>query len=703
LDADLEFQSSFGADGGGILIGSNGRVIAFITDNAGPASTNTPFIAMTAVGGQAITSGRFDVDRGALLEDRLFDPATTQPLRNSVSGDIDADGFVDAGQGYDSAAALRNAFTLLPGQSIVYVTDTIFGIRPDSLLPPPVSGNLTGHIFCDINGNGVEDLNEASAGALVFVDLNGNRIFDSLLGEPHTLANLQGNYSMFVDNLQPGQRANVVVVNPDGCFPNVPEIGVTRSALETGLLSRDIATVFNPQTGLDELLVINELGNDLVRLVQGLTEPFVVGSRTTLGKRPFGISVYQPSGQSPVVAVAAVGSGTDPGALYVIDDTGVRELPAGDGPIAVVVDDFNGDGQPDFITASFRDGKVLARLSGVSEPIEIAQGRIPRSITKADLNGDSHLDLLIAATGFKGDTSSEVILLIGDGAGGFTPLRNSISRGEAIDVTTADYDRVVGDELIIANFSGSVEIFGIDIVTGALTNQMSLSVEPGITAVAAEDLNGDGFLDLVTVNPATESIEIFIGQTDGTFVKNRTIRGVVTPAALTIGRFDNDSILDVAVANLFSSSNPFRLPSTVTVLGLTVTEREVTLSPTQSTTADFGFMQFPSTPLERLPASAFRNDVNEDGSITPLDALIVLSNVRSQSRNIVEGETVRRTISRYKSDVNGDGETTPLDALLILNRIASDRRATLWGAEGMDDDDDRTVAIDQVMAEAMLF
>jgi len=704
IDADMEFENSFSSDGGGILVDSTGKLIAFITDRGGTASDNTPFVAITAVGGEVVTSNRFDIDQLGTLTNRLFNEAT--PLRDAVSGDINADGFVDAAEGYDSAAALRNVFTLLPGQSIVYVTDTIFGIRPDSLTPPTASGDLNGHVFCDINDNGIEDLGEAAAGAFVFVDLNGNRIFDSVLGEPHTFADLQGNYSMFVDNLSPGQLANVVVVNPDGCFPNVPEIGVTRHWLSTGMLSRDVATIFNPQTGLDEILVINELGNDLVRVVQGsvleLQDPYVVSSTTPLGKRPFALSVYQPSGQSPTIAVAALGVGSDPGSLFVINAAGISEFPAGNGPIAVVVDDFDGDGAADFITASFRDGKILARLSSVAEPIEIAEARVPRSITKADINGDSHLDLVVVATGFAGDNSSEVIVLIGDGLGGFTPLRDSVLRGEAIDVVAANYDGAGGDELVIANFSGSVDIYGVNATTGILSRLTSLAVAPGITAVAADDLNGDGILDLVTVNPKAETIEIFIGQEDGSFLKNRTIHDVATPAALAIGNFDGDSLLDIAVANLFASSKPYRLPSTVTILGLTVSEREVTLSPTAPTTADFGFTQFPSTPLAQAPLSAFRHDINGDGIIAPLDALMVLNAVREH--NASEGETVRSARLRYKSDVNGDGVTTPLDALLILNQIARDQRLAALRAEGFDDDEEQRIdAIDQVMAEALLF
>jgi len=59
-------------------------------------------------------------------------------------------------------------------------------------------------------------------------------------------------------------------------------------------------------------------------------------------------------------------------------------------------------------------------------------------------------------------------------------------------------------------------------------------------------------------------------------------------------------------------------------------------------------------------------DVNGDGQITPLDALLILNAI---SQNQGGGNIEQFPVTGYYWDVNGDGEITPLDALLILNYI----------------------------------
>lgn len=65
-------------------------------------------------------------------------------------------------------------------------------------------------------------------------------------------------------------------------------------------------------------------------------------------------------------------------------------------------------------------------------------------------------------------------------------------------------------------------------------------------------------------------------------------------------------------------------------------------------------------------------DVNSDGVVSPLDALMVINQIR-QIRVGASGEAPAE-LSRLFTDVNGDGEITPLDALHVINHI---RRARL--------------------------
>ena len=69
-------------------------------------------------------------------------------------------------------------------------------------------------------------------------------------------------------------------------------------------------------------------------------------------------------------------------------------------------------------------------------------------------------------------------------------------------------------------------------------------------------------------------------------------------------------------------------------------------------------------------------DVNNDGNVTPLDALMVVNELRRMSFAI-EGETVADTTGqpvRY-IDVNGDSKITPLDALMVINYLRAEQFA----------------------------
>ena len=80
---------------------------------------------------------------------------------------------------------------------------------------------------------------------------------------------------------------------------------------------------------------------------------------------------------------------------------------------------------------------------------------------------------------------------------------------------------------------------------------------------------------------------------------------------------------------------------------------------------------------------ADRHDVNGDGYVSPIDALIVINFLNGNRGNggaLGEGEG-----SKYFIDVNGDNRLSPLDALLVINRLNANRRGSGEGeGEGGD-------------------
>ena len=71
-------------------------------------------------------------------------------------------------------------------------------------------------------------------------------------------------------------------------------------------------------------------------------------------------------------------------------------------------------------------------------------------------------------------------------------------------------------------------------------------------------------------------------------------------------------------------------------------------------------------------------DVNNDGFVSPIDALIVINHLNGGSRTAGgEGEN-----DKYFIDVNGDSQLSPIDALLVINRLNSTRSLGAGEGEG---------------------
>ncbi len=68
-------------------------------------------------------------------------------------------------------------------------------------------------------------------------------------------------------------------------------------------------------------------------------------------------------------------------------------------------------------------------------------------------------------------------------------------------------------------------------------------------AMATADFNADGNLDLAVVNLSDNSVSVYIGQPDGSFIKSADYAVGANPDAITVGDFNGDGKPDLAVTN----------------------------------------------------------------------------------------------------------------------------------------------------------
>jgi uncharacterized protein (TIGR03437 family) len=221
--------------------------------------------------------------------------------------------------------------------------------------------------------------------------------------------------------------------------------------------------------------------------------------------------------------------------------------------------DFNGDGKLDlfvaaavsantatggavqfFSAAGFGDGR-FAPLS----PVSVAVGNLPgfgTLLIPADVNGDGKLDMLITGSSLLGDLLlygdtggnanvaglSDVVVLLGDGAGHFTQKYGvalpSFMAGAAVGnfLGSGKLDLAVatmsGDFLLSAVPTGGFEVLP-GVGDGTFGAPVAFPVPSGdvATGVATADFNGDGKTDLAFAEFPAISIQSVGNATNGLF------------------------------------------------------------------------------------------------------------------------------------------------------------------------------------------
>lgn len=231
-----------------------------------------------------------------------------------------------------------------------------------------------------------------------------------------------------------------------------------------------------------------------------------------------------------------------------LEGSAVPYIYTGANPSSILYADLNGDGMPDLLTVGDTISVSLAAIGGTfqlhhDQPLPLGAS-IYSSLTVGDFNRDGHLDLVLPGL-------SQVYFLPGNGDGTFGSVA-SLDTGApagATSVTTGDFNGDGVLDLAVTNELGdSVSIF---LGHGDGTFQTPVDYPTGSVPgpIVTGDFNGDGELDLAVLNGLGKSVSILLGNGDGTFRSKVDYPAGMSLANMTLGDFNGDGILDIAVTD----------------------------------------------------------------------------------------------------------------------------------------------------------
>ncbi len=245
----------------------------------------------------------------------------------------------------------------------------------------------------------------------------------------------------------------------------------------------------------------------------------------------------------------------------------------------IKVADVDGDGRLDILTGGAYQTQLKLFLNKATGWVD-ASDQLPQQPTSigdaefGDVDGDGDLDIVLAEWGaidpdVNGYPGGRTKLYVNDGTGHFTDVTETQMPAQLVkwswDIEFVDVDNDFDlDILVSSKLSPTSYLFTND-GTGHFTNQPDAL--PHFTnnyEFEPMDIDGDGFLDLVTINDGVNDTEhIFHNRGDGTYADETSTRltGTANPANVDDNAAvwldaDGDGDADILIASL---SGPERL------------------------------------------------------------------------------------------------------------------------------------------------
>ncbi|MGD0964743.1 MAG: FG-GAP-like repeat-containing protein [Candidatus Acidiferrales bacterium] len=339
---------------------------------------------------------------------------------------------------------------------------------------------------------------------------------------------------------------------------------------DTGNGPTFVSTASLRSDSYDDLIVSNFTDSTVSVLLGNGDGTFAAPTTFPTGSGPVWIATgsFRTNASNPNIDLAVANESANTISILLGNGDGTfqskTDIVAGNGPVSIVATNFhdlNGLGALDLAVANHNDNTLLIYQGNgdgtFQKPavIQLPSGYSPAGIAAADLNGDGHIDLVVADEG-----NASVSVFLGNGNGTFGARADYATGSSPVWVSTADFNGDTVPDLAVANeANNTVSILlgnintsaggGTVVGSGTFGAQTSYPAGTSPTSIAVADYNIDGLPDLAVTAQGDNAISLLLNLSGGTFGPNFELPVGTSPVSIVSADFNADGRPDVAAAN----------------------------------------------------------------------------------------------------------------------------------------------------------
>jgi type II secretory pathway component HofQ len=393
------------------------------------------------------------------------------------------------------------------------------------------------------------------------------------------------------------QYSSSLVGNANSAATQTPTASAPNSALPvttvtTGTNPDFVATADFNEDNFQDFVVANFTDGTLSLFLGNPTDPgtFENPSTIAVGAGPTWISTgfFNAKTDTTNTVVDLAVANQTAGTVSILHGNGdgtftvepVLTLPSGAGPTAIAVADFNDDGFADLAVVNKNANTVSIFLGNGDEtfqtPTTITTGNAPTSIVAQAFNPNAPGIIDLAVTNSADNTLQ---IFLGNGKGAFT---NGVTYNTGVTpvyVASADLDLDGNLDLAVADsgaatstnaVGNSISVFlgngdGTFIKPGGARMDFAAGTTP--TSFVIADFNDDGIPDLIVTASGDNAVALLLGAGGGFLDSPIEVPVGTTPDAIATADFNGDGLPDVAISN-FGSNNASIILDSSSLIGL---------------------------------------------------------------------------------------------------------------------------------------